>query len=180
MSGSMNRSEFADVGSAYRKKILELLEGDDARKNVDGYLNLEGAYAASSFDTVGENPSDTFTDSDLLALGFLNTPVRAMSYRQLQARRNSLEELLRKVPDEAPLWKITPAVYEAADSLYDALREIGGFGPTRVSKLMARKRPILIPILDSRVKNFFDGLLSRPRPLKWCKRPLRHPHLLRA
>lgn len=51
----------------------------------------------------------------------------------------------------------THASYRAADELWNLLIEIDGMGPTRVSKLMARKRPKLIPILDSRVRQFYES-----------------------
>jgi Family of unknown function (DUF6308) len=155
----MERADYSELGDAYRNRIADLFQwGEgDVRKNVAKYLNPSGAYAAHSFDEGGAVSPNEFTDSDFLAVGFLDTPIKALSYRQLKERRTELTALLSKVSAKVPLWEMSGATYEAANSLNSALRDIDGLGPTRVSKLMARKRPRLIPILDSRVREFFEG-----------------------
>jgi hypothetical protein len=155
----MRRADYAELGDVYRKRIADLFQtGEgDVRKNVEKYLDPSGAYAARSFDEGGAVPPNEFTDSDFLAVGFLDTPIKALSYRQLEERQTELTELLSKVSTKVPLWEMSGALYERANSLHGALRDIDGLGPTRVSKLMARKRPRLIPILDSRVREFFAG-----------------------
>jgi hypothetical protein len=54
------------------------------------------------------------------------------------------------------LWEASDQHLAAADLLYAVLRSGGalrGIGPTTASKLMARKRPRLIPIIDSVVRD---------------------------
>jgi len=41
----------------------------------------------------------------------------------------------------------------AASALWSEVRKVPGFGPTRTSKLLARKRPLLLPIFDSIVRD---------------------------
>ena len=50
---------------------------------------------------------------------------------------------------------------EQTSALWGVLRKIGGLGPTRTSKLIARKRPPLIPIYDSVVRGAVYGSTTR-------------------
>ena len=52
----------------------------------------------------------------------------------------------RNLADEA---SVAESEFRPAWDLWRALSELPGLGPTTVSKLMARKRPHLIPIFDS-------------------------------
>jgi hypothetical protein len=104
------------------------------------------------FDDLGENPTDRFSADDLVAVSLLDVrfgpePVRALLVEHVADR------LLAEVPTSLPLWE---ADYDAvlgesssAGRLWRSLRDIRGIGRTRVSKLLARKRPALLPILDS-------------------------------
>ncbi len=70
----------------------------------------------------------------------------------LVTRRDRLEALLREVPRDVALADLTAD--EVGDSwtvrpLYRELLSIRGLGETSVTKLLARKRPHLVPILDS-------------------------------
>ena len=51
--------------------------------------------------------------------------------------------------DDVDLWDVSDEDLAHAEALYWALRELHNVGRTRASKLMARKRPRLIPVVDS-------------------------------
>jgi hypothetical protein len=55
--------------------------------------------------------------------------------------------------------------YLAASCLWDLLFKIPEMGMTRVSKLMARKRPRLVPIWDHRVDDFYGNPYWKWTPL---------------
>lgn len=125
---------------------------------VAEYLQESNQFAALSFDTVGTNDDYSIGDDDVLAVSFLDTPIRASAYREIVRAGGRITECLRDISLKLPLWDLEEGSkdYVNALSLWNLLEDIPGMGPTRVSKLMARKRPFLIPILDERVKEFFD------------------------
>ena len=156
----MSRSEREDLNelaALYSAKIRDLLIRQDIGELLRDYLNPEGPYAATTFDDLRGNATGAFGAEDFLALGFLDTPLKAATYRQFSGRAEAINDLLAKIDDKRPLWELDDSTYAAADSLWRALLELDGVGVTRASKLMARKRPRLIPILDRRVREFFDG-----------------------
>lgn len=74
--------------------------------------------------------------------------------------------LLRDIPREQNLWEVSRldvSVGAAADRLHAELRSLPGIEWVVAGKLMAAKRPKLIPILDSEVRNY----LQPPKNLFW-------------
>lgn len=61
--------------------------------------------------------------------------------------------LLAEVPHDIDLWEASAEHLEPAYALYRRIRMLDGVGPTRTSKLMARKRPRLIPIVDKTIRS---------------------------
>jgi hypothetical protein len=120
-------------------------------------------FAATTFDDLGENPPDHFTSDDLLATTLLDMRYRPRAVRAiLFDQADDLAALLKAVPADVDLWEATDEDLSPAYDLWRALRaggDLSGVGPTTTSKLMARKRPRLIPIVDSVVANAleFDG-----------------------
>lgn len=148
-------------GKALRASLEEKLFKDPskARERVEKYLDPYSNYAAFSFDVLGPNDPYAFDVSDLFALNFLDTPLRVAAYRKFQTERGEISALLGKIDVQTCLWQVkdvTNPAYEAANSLWYRFTEWRvGIGPTRASKLLARKRPHLVPILDRRVKAFY-------------------------
>ena len=56
---------------------------------------------------------------------------------------------LAAVPDGIPIWEASEDDLGVANDLWSLVRAIDGVGRTRASKLLARKRPQLVPIVDS-------------------------------
>lgn len=173
---STSRSEIQDLGAFYARQIRRLLDRPDVLRLVAEYLEPQGSYAARTFDELQPNPVGAFCSEDFLAVSFLDTPIKAATYRQLAAAQPQINQLLAKIDAERPLWKLDDLTYAAATDLWDALIVFDGIGPTRASKLMARKRPHLIPILDNRVRKFYE---ARTDPFWWpLSRALSDPELL--
>lgn len=117
------------------------------------------------------------TRDDLLSLSLLDVPVRGIQVAQLleppaSAQSIDLDEvvtrdftayelpydleqlrgILASIPTDVGLGsKKATEHLKAGNLLWTALRR-RGFGPARVSKLIARKRPKLFPIIDSVIK----------------------------
>lgn len=133
----------------------------------------EAAYSGSFFEALGGGGdrlevANVVTEADLLSLATLSVPVGGHAARELLtvplAARTS--ELLEQIP--ASLSIATPegraALHEGkpAWDLWKLIRTVGqsaplgnAFGPVRTSKLLARKRPHLIPIYDAVVAKQF-------------------------
>jgi hypothetical protein len=108
-----------------------------------------------TFDPTGARQlaSCEFTADDLVAVTFLSVrvPPRA-AFDLLIRRRGHFATLLEELgPDRdfALLPDVSEEAFRPAWLLWRALIDVVGLGPTTVSKLMARKRPRLIPIFDS-------------------------------
>jgi len=120
-----------------------------------------GGFTGAYFERLGgggDRPSvaDEFTAEDLVAVSMLSVDVSGNAAAEILIhRRNDLHDLLREIPTarrfsdvtaeeivpEWPVWRI-----------YDELRAIDKIGPTTASKLLARKRPHLVPVYDSVVE----------------------------
>lgn len=134
-------------------RIVEILAHPLTGKLVNRYFNPQGheGFAGNYFHTLGVNDPNQFGNDDLLSLNLLDEPVSAPQIRALTS--GSYDELLRHIDSKADITHLDGHLYENADQLYKALRKLRGFGPTRVSKLLARKRPDLLPIRDSIVNS---------------------------
>jgi hypothetical protein len=150
------QQDFVELGQEYGTRIDKLLQSAGVGDSLARYFNPKRRFAATSFDDIRPNERDSFSEADFLAVGFLDTPIRAFSYRTLVAKQKALEALLRRIPDQKKLWELDQSDWDAANELSNEFRAVDGIGPTRASKLLARKRPHLIPIWDSRVSAFFE------------------------
>lgn len=123
------------------------------RRREDGHVAYAGALW-DGFDPSGSRArdADRFTADDVASLRLLSVsmPGRAM-YELLVTDSPRFNEMLEGVgadrdlgSEETPICKGDPAW-----ELHVALKAFDGVGPTIASKLLARKRPRLLPIRDS-------------------------------
>jgi hypothetical protein len=119
-------------------------------------------YTGSRFERLGgggDRPAvaQEFTSEDLVAVTLLSVEVPGRAVLEiLEHRRSKLHELLRQIPTDLDLVEVDPASITTSWApwhLETELRSITGLGPTTVSKLIARKRPRLIPVFDSVVQD---------------------------
>ena len=132
-----------------------------ALKQLDVYYAPEfgdpGYFTGTAFDGWDSNggrteDADRFTADDLVAVTFLSVRVEATgAYWLLGPRAEQYNALLQAIGDDRDFadvdgQDITPD--SAAWILETELRKLPGVGRTIASKLMARKRPRLVPIYD--------------------------------
>lgn len=140
--------------------ILHSENEERAAGLLRSYMGLGGStpYTGASFETIGaewSHPGDVHdvTPADLVALATLSVEVRgAAAIDLLGTRRREAADLLRQIPADLDL--VDAEDEHIADAsplgeLWRLLRRVPGMGPTRTSKLLARKRPRLIPVYDS-------------------------------
>ncbi|WP_159803056.1 DUF6308 family protein [Arthrobacter zhaoguopingii] len=111
----------------------------------------------------GDHPhvADRITADDLVAVSFLSVDIKGRAaIGLLETYADEINKLLQQIPVDVDLWDADIEALNSPDSpasqLWHVLRggKYGrwGIGPTRTSKIMARKRPRLIPIYDSVVR----------------------------
>jgi hypothetical protein len=141
------------------------------------------SYLQRYFGTAGEDPyggsyyddwaqpqdPDRFTADDLVAVSFLSVFVPPSAARRLLASESRrFTELLHDVgPDRDLVDEDRPIdATHPIRRLNRALDDLPGVGPTIASKLLARKRPRLVPIYDSVVARVTDAWTSQWEPLR--------------
>lgn len=118
----------------------------------------ESPFAGELFDGFGDNNPEKFTGDDLVAASLLDVRFGPVAVSRLVIGGEANELLLdESLPTDVPLWgEVDVAKGSPAWRLWDLLTGIPDVGPTRASKLLARKRPHLLPILDSVIKEHLD------------------------
>jgi hypothetical protein len=158
---------------------VRLRDEDFATRLVKRYLDTDTAgrarYSGAYFERIGgggdrEDIANQFTAEDLLAVTMLS--VRIEGYHALEVlhyQAGKLNDLLSQIPHDVALQDPRAAAHIASGGpawrLWDAICDIkprpesNRIGPVAAGKLLARKRPRLLPVYDSRIKK----VLNRPR-----------------
>lgn len=151
---------------------LQTRDDSKALSYLRTYYGKSGAgqHTGAYFDDwAPQQDPDRFSAEDVVAVSFLSVFVPPMAaHKLLEAQADHFNELLREVgPDRDLATEETPLDDTwAARRLFSALRELHGVGPTTASKLIARKRPRLVPIYDSVVAQVTDGRVAFWEPLR--------------
>ncbi|MGY1632247.1 DUF6308 family protein [Geodermatophilus sp. SYSU D01186] len=154
-------------------RALQTADDSRALEYLRTYYGLNGgsAYTGSYFDAWGgEQDPDRFTAEDVVAVTFLSVVVPPMAaHRLLMEEADSFAELLRELGPDRDLVDEDRTIDASwpGRRLNRALQDrLGGVGPTIASKLCARKRPRMIPIYDSIVRDVTDARLAQWEPLR--------------
>ncbi len=109
-----------------------------------------GPFAGTTFDELGDNSPEKFTPDDLVAVSLLDVTFEPRAVRSLlETDSDEFSRLLEQVDADVPLWAADDSQFDRASDLYFRLKELHGVKRTKASKLMSRKRPRLVPIVDS-------------------------------
>jgi Family of unknown function (DUF6308) len=156
-----------------------LRDEDFATCLVKGYLATDAVgrarYTGSYFERIGgggDQPevASKFTAEDLLAVSMLSVRIeRCHALEVLYYQADKLNDLLGQIPRGVALQDPQAGAHIAkggpAWRLWNSICDIeprperGRIGPVAAGKLLARKRPRLLPVYDSRIKK----VLNRPR-----------------
>lgn len=149
-------------------RVLSELESS-AEALAAEFFSPEGRFAATTFDALPNNPVDGFSAEDLLAVTLLDVTLGPRALRQLlESRSAEFVQLLRDIPADLDVWEATDEHLAAIDRCDAALRTLPGVGETRASKLMARKRPRLVPVVDSVIRHALGLGVDPRRELRDC------------
>ncbi|WP_413452889.1 DUF6308 family protein [Georgenia phoenicis] len=148
-------------------EILKRDNRENALALLRRYFGLDGkpAYSGSRFEALGgggdaADVADKITAVDIVALSMLSIAVPGTAALRLLEDDEFVAvtgEYLSKLPTDVDLVDIDREVLVdgPAASLWRHFRQLDGVGPTTTSKLMARKRPRLIPVYDSVIERAF-------------------------
>lgn len=138
---------------AVKRSLRDYFFGNDEKRPNEG----------ASFNTLGHGwrepgSKNVLTAFDLLSLSTLSVAVEAAStVAVLQSGfLDDCHELLVDIPVSTRIvddraWDLLGSG-GAAHALWNKFTTVPGFGDTRASKLLARKRPLLVPIYDDFVR----------------------------
>ncbi|MGH9201244.1 MAG: DUF6308 family protein [Vicinamibacterales bacterium] len=108
-------------------------------------------------------PPNQFEILDLAIPAFLDAVPKFQAMRRafhagrpssLTKTLGELARTIRRVPIDRDLWDVQePEVRDILAPLFEAATKIVGFGPAVASKLLHRKRPRMIPVIDSYAEN---------------------------
>lgn len=147
------------------------VEESQARAWVTAYLHdRSGVSAYPAYDSYKGTGRESrlLGDADLLAPVLLNVSQRPVrTYYSLQALTPALNEVLAVLPTDIALHEADDDVLAKAGSLYAVLDEVPKqpqVGMVKLSKVLARKRPGLIPIYDEAVRECYTDCDGAPVP----------------
>jgi hypothetical protein len=141
---------------------IEDLEGRGPVKQVQKYFKPNGQFSGRQFEFLGGGGDSAevahrFTADDLVAVSLLSVNIPGSAAIEiLSTRAGDLAELLSKIPLGLTLWNADESSVDDHDSsasdLWHRLERIHGVGWVTANKLLARKRPHLLPVYDRVVK----------------------------
>jgi hypothetical protein len=152
------------TGTNQVSRAFREIPSDRALGYLERYFGLaeyEGnAYTGAHFERFSTTPADEITAEDLVAVSCLSVHVPARAALVLLGeRREEVSNLLSQIPADLTLAELALEDFcryftagGPALALWRLLRskeKPWGVGPTTASKVLARKRPALIPIYDS-------------------------------
>ncbi|MEV8376551.1 DUF6308 family protein [Kribbella sp. NPDC056861] len=162
------------IDTSLAGRLRQIVEGPQAVDDLRAYFEdgpPNTGYAGRWFEQIG-TPADQeanrnrLTADDVVALSALSIrlPI-AVSARLLGPDADEISELLTEIPAEADLWDVPRSELSpksAAYRLFTKFRAMAwnggehGTSGVTASKLLARKRPRLIPIYDTQVSHLVD------------------------
>jgi len=118
-------------------------------------LALEFLDAYSSYEAQDSSRPGSFDESDLRLANRGGARISAAEIAAVLKRRGEIERALRNVHPDASLADATTSIpWIPLTQLFNAFADIRGIGFSKMTKALHRKRPALIPMLDSVVQTY--------------------------
>jgi hypothetical protein len=102
---------------------------------------------------------DRFTADDLVAVSMLSVDLPGRATSEIIERDDEVRVALTQVPPYVPLWEADDDIVgpdSPASRVWSALERIDGVDWSAAHKLLARKRPHLLPVYDDVIANALD------------------------
>lgn len=118
------------------------------------------------FDAVPAQPMDEVTPADVMCAAAVHPSISRDDLTFFHRSEGHVAEWLREVPSDLRLWQVS-------DSLLDHLAGLGRMRAPSLpllTKVLHRKRPHLVPLLDRHLADWYLGPHGRgPLPESWPK-----------
>jgi Family of unknown function (DUF6308) len=138
-----------DLIESVKTRLCADLETPHLPTLIALYFDPRQPFAGHDFDHLGSNLANRLTTDDLLAASLLDVKWPPLAVRKLLGElRGPISRHLAGISRETDLWEASDQELRAADDLWSTLVGLAGVKKTKASKLMARKRPRLVPISD--------------------------------
>ena len=116
-----------------------------------------GLLQAHRLDAGGPSPPASFGEPDLRLANRDGARISAAEITAILKRRRAIERALRAIAPDASLAGAAASVpWLPLGQLFGAFAGIRGVGMSKMTKALYRKRPALIPILDSVVQKYLQ------------------------
>ena len=144
----------------FRARINRVLKDESTPDHMVDYFDDTKGYASTTFNTLGVNEPDSIGPDDLLAVHMLSVDITPAATRALLDDgpfRTAALDHLSNIDSQVKLWEpeAEPELAQAT-RLWEMLKTLPGVDWVIAGKLLARKRPHLIPIADSFVWEHFQ------------------------
>jgi hypothetical protein len=118
-------------------------------------IALDFTNAGSAYDLARASAPSAFAEVDLRLANRGGARISAAEIAAILERRRTIERALRSIPVETSLTGAARTVpWLPLRELFDAFAGIRGVGFAKATKALHKKRPALIPILDSVVQGY--------------------------
>ncbi|MGH3084589.1 MAG: DUF6308 family protein, partial [Gaiellaceae bacterium] len=118
-------------------------------------LALEFLEAYSSYEAADSSGPASFDESDLRLANRGGARISAAEIAAILERRGEIERALRKISLDVSLADMESSIpWSPLTRLFDAFADIRGIGFAKMTKALHKKRPALIPMLDSVVQAY--------------------------
>jgi hypothetical protein len=127
-------------------------------------LALEFLAADSSYELSDSSGPASFDERDLRLANRGGARISAKEIAAILERRGEIERALREIDPAASLADATRSIpWIPLTRLFDAFAEIRGVGFSKMTKALHKKRPALVPMLDSVVQAYLttEGPMTR-------------------
>ena len=117
------------------------------------FFDPDRTFAGHTFDGLGVNEPNRVTGDDIAAVTLLDVRLQPLAVRALLgASAAAVAQHLRGIPETLSLWEANDKDLDRVADLYRLFDRLPGVGETKATKLLARKRPRLVPVIDSVVR----------------------------
>jgi hypothetical protein len=121
-------------------------------------LALEFLVAYAGYEGRGSSEPASFDEGDLRLANRGGARISAVEIAAILERRGEIERALRTIHPDASLADATSSIpWTPLTRLFDAFADIRGVGFSKMTKALHKKRPALIPMLDSVVQTYLTS-----------------------
>jgi hypothetical protein len=147
-----NRYRFDDL-----RNLITENEGKSAESSIDAFF-FKNAFTGSAFEKLIDVEYPNYiTSKDLIAVSMLGVDIPATAARWILGEgKHELSSHLSKIDPHLTISDLDTDLTNGSPAwlLFSILRSCDGLGRTITSKILAAKRPCLIPIYDQHVAAF--------------------------